>query len=221
MSKNTNRPAPGALLRETPIVAVLRAKHASEYAPVIDALVAGGVTSIELTLSTAGVFEELPSLRARYGTAADVGVGTVTTVEEAEAAIAGGAGFIVTPITDPAIVVAAVAAGIPVYPGGMTPTELFAGWKAGATAVKVFPASQVGPGFLKDLRGPFPDIQGIPSGGVGVTEAVEWIRAGALAVSVGGPLLGDAFKGGNLDELTARAKALVAAVAAARDEEKA
>ncbi|MDO2934642.1 bifunctional 4-hydroxy-2-oxoglutarate aldolase/2-dehydro-3-deoxy-phosphogluconate aldolase [Paeniglutamicibacter sulfureus] len=221
MSTNTNRPAPGALLRETPIVAVLRAKHASEYAPVIDALVAGGVTSIELTLSTAGVFEELPSLRARYGTAADVGVGTVTTVEEAEAAIAGGAGFIVTPITDPAIVVAAVAAGIPVYPGGMTPTELFAGWKAGATAVKVFPASQVGPGFLKDLRGPFPDMQGIPSGGVGVTEAVEWIRAGALAVSVGGPLLGDAFKGGNLDELTARAKALVAAVAAARDEEKA
>ncbi len=221
MSTGINRPAPGALLRETPIVAVLRAKHASEYAPVIDALVAGGITSIELTLSTAGVFEELPGLRARYGTAADIGVGTITTVEEAEAAIAGGAGFIVTPITDTRVVAAAVAAGIPVYPGGMTPTELFAGWKAGATAVKIFPASQVGPGFLKDLRGPFPDIQAVPSGGVGVAEAVEWIRAGALAVSVGGPLLGDAFNGGNLDELTARAKALVAAVAAARNEERA
>jgi 2-dehydro-3-deoxyphosphogluconate aldolase/(4S)-4-hydroxy-2-oxoglutarate aldolase len=221
MSNLINRPAPGALLRETPIVAVLRAKHASEYAPVIDALVAGGVTSIELTLSTAGVFEELPSLRARYGASADIGVGTITTVEEAEAAIAGGAGFIVTPITDTAIVRAAVKASVPVYPGGMTPTELFAGWKTGATAVKVFPASQVGPGFIKDLRGPFPDIQAVPSGGVGVAEAVEWIRAGALAVSVGSPLLGDAFKGGNLDELTARAKALVAAVAAARDEEMA
>lgn len=221
MSTDINRPAPGALLRETPIVAVLRAKHASEYAPVIDALVAGGITSIELTLSTGGVFEELPALRARYGTAADVGVGTITTGQEAEAAIAGGAGFIVTPITDTRIVAAAVAAGVPVYPGGMTPTELFAGWKAGATAVKIFPASQVGPGFLKDLRGPFPDIQAVPSGGVGVAEAIEWIRAGALAVSVGGPLLGDAFKGGDLDELTARAKALAAAVAAARDEEKA
>ncbi|NKG19896.1 bifunctional 4-hydroxy-2-oxoglutarate aldolase/2-dehydro-3-deoxy-phosphogluconate aldolase [Paeniglutamicibacter terrestris] len=217
MSKNTNRPAPGALLRETPIVAVLRAKHASEYAPVIDALVAGGVTSIELTLSTAGVFEELPVLRGRYGANADIGVGTITTVEDAEAAIAGGAGFIVTPITDPQIVATAVAAGIPVYPGGMTPTELFAGWKAGATAVKIFPASQVGPGFLKDLRGPFPDIQAVPSGGVDVAEAVEWIRAGALAVSVGGPLLGDAFKGGDLAELTVRAKALVNAVAEAKD----
>ena len=221
MSNQINRPAPGALLRETPIVAVLRAKHASEYAPVIDALVAGGITSIELTLSTAGVFEELPTLRARYGTAADVGVGTITTVEEAEAAIEGGAGFIVTPITDTGIVAAAVAAGIPVYPGGLTPTELFAGWRAGATAVKIVPASQVGPGFLKDLRGPFPDIQGIPSGGVGVAEAVEWIRAGALAVSVGGPLLGDAFKGGDLEALTMRAKALVNAVAEARDGVKA
>ena len=221
MSNQINRPAPGALLRETPIVAVLRAKHASEYAPVIDALVAGGITSIELTLSTAGVFEELPTLRARYGTAADVGVGTITTMEEAEAAIEGGAGFIVTPITDTGIVAAAVAAGIPVYPGGLTPTELFAGWRAGATAVKIVPASQVGPGFLKDLRGPFPDIQGIPSGGVGVAEAVEWIRAGALAVSVGGPLLGDAFKGGDLEALTMRAKALVNAVAEARDGVKA
>lgn len=212
------RPEPGALLRQTPVVAVLRAAHAREYAPVIDALVAGGVTSIELTLSTAGVFEELPALVARYGNTADVGVGTVTTPAEAHAAIEGGAGFIVTPITDPAIVAVAVAAGIPVYPGGLTPTELNAGWKAGATAVKIFPASQVGPGFLKDLRGPFPEIQAIPSGGVGVAEAVQWIRAGALAVSVGGPLLGDAFKGGDLDALTRRATALVAAVNAARDE---
>ncbi|GAA3326075.1 zinc-binding dehydrogenase [Paeniglutamicibacter sulfureus] len=128
---------------------------------------------------------------------AAVGVGTITTVEETEAAIAGGAGFIVTLITDTdtGIVAAAVAAGIPVYPGGMTPTELFAGWKAGATAVKISPASQVGQGFLNDLRGLFPNIQAVPSGGVGVAEAVEWIRAGALAVSVGCPLLGDAFKG--------------------------
>ena len=93
-----------------------------------------------------------------------------------------------------------------VYPGGLTPTELHAGWKLGATAVKVFPASVVGAGYVGQLRGPFPDIQVIPSGGVDIEDVPDWIRAGALAVSLGGPLLGDAFKGGDLRELTARAR---------------
>jgi 2-dehydro-3-deoxyphosphogluconate aldolase / (4S)-4-hydroxy-2-oxoglutarate aldolase len=201
-----SRPAPSAVLRETRAVAVLRASRASDYAPVIEALHRGGVLSIELTLSTPGVWDELPVLRDRFGDSLEIGVGTVTEAAEAEAALDLGAAYIVTPVTDPAVITACVSRGVPVYPGGLTPTELHAGWKLGATAVKVFPASTVGAGYVSQLRGPFPDIEVIPSGGVNIEDVPGWIRAGALAVSLGGPLLGDAFKGGDLQELTARAR---------------
>lgn len=207
-------PASGILLRN-PVVAVLRARHADQYAPVISALAEGGVRSIELTLSTAGVFELLPGLAGEFGEDVEIGVGTITTTAEAEQALDCGARFLVTPVTDTGIVHAAVARAIPVFPGGLTPTELLAGWRAGATAVKVFPASTVGPGYISQLRGPFPDIQVIPSGGVAIGDAAAWISAGALAVSLGGPLLGDAFNGGDLGGLTARAARVSRAVAEA------
>ena len=200
------RPAPSSILSATRVVAVLRAVHASDYAPIIGALQLGGVLSIELTLSTPGVWDELPRLQERFGDALEIGVGTVTTAAEAETALDLGAAYIVTPITDPDVISACVRRGVAVYPGGLTPTELHAGWKLGATAVKVFPASTVGSGYVSQLRGPFPDIQVIPSGGVDIDDVPGWIRAGAFAVSLGGPLLGDAFKGGDLQELTARAR---------------
>ena len=201
-----SRPAPSAVLRETRAVAVLRAGHASDYAPVIEALQRGGVLSIELTLSTPGVWEELPLLRERFGGSLEIGVGTVTEAEDAETALDLGAAYIVTPVTDPGVIEACIRRGVPVYPGGLTPTELHTGWKLGATAVKVFPASTVGAGYVSQLRGPFPDIEVIPSGGVTIEDVPAWIRAGALAVSLGGPLLGDSFKGGDLQGLTARAR---------------
>lgn len=200
------RPTPSAILSATRVVSVLRAGHASQYAPIIDALQLGGVRSIELTLSTPGVWDELPRLQERFGDALEIGVGTVTTAAEAETALDLAAAYIVTPVTDPDIISACVRRGVAVYPGGLTPTELHAGWKLGATAVKVFPASTVGAGYVSQLRGPFPDIQVIPSGGVDIDDVPAWIRAGALAVSLGGPLLGDAFKGGDLLDLTARAR---------------
>ena len=200
-----SRPAPSQILRDTRVIAVLRATHAAAYAPVIEALLEGDVFSIELTLSTPGVFAELPRLQERFGACAEFGVGTITTVAEALKAIEAGAKYLVTPLTDPAVIAAAVDHGVAVYPGGLTPTELFAGWSAGATAVKVFPASVVGPGYVSMLRGPFPGIEVVPSGGVGVTDAAAWIRAGALAVSLGGPLIGDAFQNGDLKQLTERA----------------
>ncbi|MFI7583527.1 bifunctional 4-hydroxy-2-oxoglutarate aldolase/2-dehydro-3-deoxy-phosphogluconate aldolase [Kocuria sp. M1N1S27] len=206
------RPAPSALLTTTKVVAVLRAAHAREYAPVVEALEGGGVRSIELTLSTAGVFEELPVLLEQFGSSVEIGVGTVTSVRDAEAALDRGAAFVVTPTTDPAVVTACTLRGVPVYPGGLTPTELHTGWQAGATAVKVFPASVVGPGYLAQLRGPFPDLEVMPSGGVSIDDAPAWITAGALAVSLGGPLLGDAFAGGDLADLTARARRVRALV---------
>ncbi|MFF1251790.1 bifunctional 4-hydroxy-2-oxoglutarate aldolase/2-dehydro-3-deoxy-phosphogluconate aldolase [Pseudarthrobacter sp. NPDC058329] len=200
------RPAPSAILNATRVVAVLRASHASEYSPIIEALQRGGVLSIELTLSTPGVWDELPRLQERFGDALEIGIGTVTAAAEAETALDLGAAYVVTPVTDPDIISACVRRGVPIYPGGLTPTELHAGWKLGATAVKVFPASTVGAGYVSQLRGPFPDIQVIPSGGVDIDDVPAWIQAGALAVSLGGPLLGDAFNGGDLQELAARAR---------------
>lgn len=202
----TARPETSEILRANPVVAVLRAPHASEYAPVIEALIRGGVRSIELTLSTDGVFEQLPAIAARFGTEAEIGVGTITDAAEAQRAMDQGAQYLVTPAMDPNVVEAAVRRGVPVFPGGLTPTEVLAGWKAGATAVKLFPASAVGPGYIGQLRGPFPDIQIIPSGGVAIEDAPGWIAAGALAVSLGGPLLRDAFDGGDLTLLTERAQ---------------
>ena len=126
----TPRSAPSTLLATTRVVAVLRAAHAREYAPVIEALERGGVRSIELTLSTAGVFEELPVLLERFGSAVEIGVGTVTSAREAEAALDRGSAFVVTPTTDPAVVTACTRRKVPVYPGGLTPTELHTGWQA-------------------------------------------------------------------------------------------
>lgn len=202
---SATRPAPSDILLKTRIVAVLRATHAREYSPVIQALLDGGVRSIELTLSTAGVFEELPLLRAHFGDSIEIGVGTVTTVAQAVAAMDAGADYLVTPITEPEVIKAAVHRGVPVFPGGLTPTELHRGWSLGSTAVKLFPASVVGPPYISQLRGPFPDLEVVPSGGIAIEDAPLWIRAGALAVSMGGPLIGDAFKGGSLTELTQRA----------------
>lgn len=200
------RPGPSAILSATRVVAVLRAGHASEYPPIIEALHLGGVLSIELTLSTPGVWDELPRLLERFGDTLEIGVGTVTTADDAETALDLGAAYIVTPVTDPDIITTCIRRDVAVFPGGLTPTELHTGWKLGATAVKVFPASTVGAGYVSQLRGPFPDIQVIPSGGVDIDDVPAWIRAGALAVSLGGPLLVDAFKGGDLQELTARAR---------------
>lgn len=216
MSAVVRTPA-SPMLRSRPVVAVLRAGHAREYAPVIEALIRGDVRVIELTLSTEGVFDELPALLSAFGEDAEIGVGTVTSAAEAQLALDGGARFLVTPTLEPSVIEAAVARAVPVLPGGLTPTELHAGWRAGATAVKVFPASVVGPGYVKDLRGPFPDIEIVPSGGVSGEDAVQWIEAGALAVSIGGPLLQDAFRGGDLVALAERARRISDTVAAAKE----
>lgn len=212
------RPAVPHRLREVPVVVVLRAQQASEYAPVIEALADAGVRSIELTLSTGGVLEELPALVDRFSSRADIGVGTITEEWEASAAIDGGAVYLVTPTANHDVVSLAAARGVPVFPGGLTPTELHSGWRSGAAAVKLFPASAVGPGYLSQLAGPFPHLPVIPSGGITIAEAPGWIAAGSIAVSIGGPLLQDAFKGGSLTDLTRRARDLVRLVQVAVEE---
>lgn len=211
MTGDTARiPLPGRTLASR-LVVVVRAGSADDYAGVLDVLVEAGVRSIELTLTTPGTLDRLPTLLARYDGVADLGVGTVTDGDALARAAAAGARYVVTPIASTALVERATDIGMPIVPGGLTPTELFASWSAGASAVKVFPAGQAGPSYLSDLRGPFPDIAVVPSGGVDLDGAAEWLRAGALAVSVGGPLLGDVFRGGSLLALRDRAEDFVAA----------
>ncbi|KNY04710.1 bifunctional 4-hydroxy-2-oxoglutarate aldolase/2-dehydro-3-deoxy-phosphogluconate aldolase [Microbacterium sp. GCS4] len=209
MTGEAGREALPARTLESRLVVVARAQRAADYDAVLEVLVDAGIRSVELTLTTPDTLAHLPRLIERFGDVVDLGVGTVTDTEELSGAIAAGAAYIVTPITDRSFVTQARDAGVPIVPGGLTPTELSASWSAGASAVKVFPAGQVGPGYLKDLRGPFPDIQVVPSGGVDLAGAEAWLAAGAAAVSVGGPLLGDAFSGGDLGALRDRAAAFV------------
>jgi 2-dehydro-3-deoxyphosphogluconate aldolase/(4S)-4-hydroxy-2-oxoglutarate aldolase len=192
------------------LIVVLRGERADQYAPVLESLAGAGIRSVELTLSTPGTLEQLPALLKTFGDRLDIGVGTVTDPADLRTAAKRGAPFVVTPITRADLLEEATAAGIAIVPGGLTPTELHAGWAAGAAAVKVFPASAVGPGYVKDLRGPFPDLRVIPSGGVDLDAARAWLQAGADAVSVGGPLVGDALRGGDLDALAERAVQFVA-----------
>lgn len=194
---------------ESRLIVVARAQDAEDYDAVLEVLIDAGIRSVELTLTTPGTLDRLPRLLAQFGDVADLGVGTVTDAADLVRSVDAGARYLVTPITSAPLVRQATDAGTPIIPGGLTPTELFASWSAGASAVKVFPAGQVGPQYLKDLRGPFPDLVAVPSGGVDLVGAAAWLEAGALAVSVGGPLLGDAFSGGDLGALRDRAQAFV------------
>lgn len=214
-AKPAVRLAVSALLEETRVIAVLRANEARDYDAVVDVLVENCVRSIELTLTTPGTCERLPSLIKRLGDA-ELGVGTVTTVEQARQMIDGGASYIVTPVVKRDVIEFGARNGVPVYAGALTPTEVLSAWEAGATAVKIFPAQTVGPQYGVHLRGPFPDLRFVPSGGVALEEIAAWLRAGAAAVSLGGPLLGDAFNGGSLTNLAERAKRVVEIVASER-----
>lgn len=199
------RPALAPELLEDRLVAVLRARDAADYAPVVEVLVACGIRSIEVTLTTPRALEELPRLRQRMGDGASIGVGTVTSRAQAVESLAAGAEFIVTPIYVPGVIELVGSAGVAVLPGAFTPTEIHRAWSEGASAVKIFPASLVHASFVRELSGPFPDIMVMPSGGVAFDAISLWLGAGAVAVSMGGALIGDAFTG-DLGALAARAR---------------
>jgi 2-dehydro-3-deoxyphosphogluconate aldolase / (4S)-4-hydroxy-2-oxoglutarate aldolase len=212
MTATISRPPLSDRLSGGRVIAVLRAPQVSALAPVCDVLVEEGILSLELTLTTPHLLDSLSGLVDRYADNADVGVGTVLDTTEASKAIDSGAQYLVTPTMNLPVIDLAVRNQIAVLPGGLTPTELAAGWNAGATAVKIFPAQTVGAGYLKHLRGPFPDLQAVPSGGVDLDASRQWLAAGAVAVSIGGPLLGDALKGGDLSALRDRCRAVRAVI---------
>jgi 2-dehydro-3-deoxyphosphogluconate aldolase / (4S)-4-hydroxy-2-oxoglutarate aldolase len=209
------RPAIPAGLLTGGVVAIARRLDVATAPIVADALAEGGVRAFEITLNEPRVtalraIEAVASRAAHSGLA--IGAGTVLTIEAARLAIEAGATFLVMPHTDPALVNWAAARGVPTFPGAMTPTEVLAAWRAGASAVKLFPASSVGATFIRELHGPFPEIPVIPTGGVSADTAGSFIAAGAVAVGLGSWLIGDGVAAG----ITIRARLVVAAVADAR-----
>lgn len=213
MTDPSPRPPIPAGLVTGGVVAIARRLTADDAPQVADALLAGGVLAFELTLNDPvdSALRAIESVASRSPGLA-VGAGTVLSIDAAERALDAGATFLVMPHTDPELVAWAAARGVPTLPGASTPTEVLAAWRAGAAAVKVFPASVVGPAFVRECRGPFPDIPLVPSGGVTADTAADFIAAGALAVGVGGWLIGDAEPA----RVTARARQIVDVVAAAR-----
>jgi 2-dehydro-3-deoxyphosphogluconate aldolase/(4S)-4-hydroxy-2-oxoglutarate aldolase len=196
-------------LFERRVVAVLRASSAEHLPAVAEVLVESGVDAVEVTLTTPGAVDALHDLAERLGDAALVGAGTVLDEQQAVETIAAGARFLISPIVDQAVLRTGLAASVPVFPAALTPTEFALALRAGAGLVKLFPASTVGPAYLRALRGPFPDLRAMPTGGVSIESVPDWLAAGAAVVGLGGPLIGDSIAGGSLEELGRRARRLV------------
>lgn len=204
-------------IEATGVVAIVRLDDLGAAVPLTEALVEGGVRAIEFTFTNRLAGRAIEAVREALGERAIVGAGTVLDAETARIALLHGAQFIVTPVVDEATIQVCSRYAVPSAIGALTPTEIFRAWQAGATFVKVFPASVGGPTYLKDVRGPLPQVKLIPTGGVSVETAGEFIRAGAVAVAAGSNLVdAKTVAAEEWGTLTERARSLVAAVRDAR-----
>jgi 2-dehydro-3-deoxyphosphogluconate aldolase / (4S)-4-hydroxy-2-oxoglutarate aldolase len=209
-----------AALVEGAIVPVVRASSAEAALQAVEAIANGGIRAAEITMTVPGAVQVLEKLAGRFGGNMLLGAGTVLDPETARACLLAGAQFIVSPSLRPATIEMAKRYSKPVFPGALTPTEVLAAWEAGADAVKIFPCGNVGGSrYIKALKGPFPQIEMIPTGGVNLDTIGEFLKAGACAVGVGGELL-DAtlIQQGRFDAIAERARQFLAAIAKARAE---
>jgi len=214
----TRRLAITAAIEQAGVVAVIRVKDAARLRAIVDAIGEGGVRALEVTMTVPGAVEVIRELTPALPSGFLLGAGTVVDAETAVRTIDAGAQFVVGPVFRRAIIDVCRERDVPVLPGCFTPTEILEAWDAGADIVKVFPATPLGPGFFKDVRGPLPHIKLMPTGGVTIDNAGDWIRAGAVAVGVGTALLdAGAIAAGDYRALRDRAERLVANVRAARD----
>jgi 2-dehydro-3-deoxyphosphogluconate aldolase / (4S)-4-hydroxy-2-oxoglutarate aldolase len=198
---------------ETKIVAIVRLERYDHAVKITRALLAGGISVVEFTLTGAGAYDAITATRAALGDAAQIGVGTVLNVDTATASINAGAQFVVTPTTSPAVIRACVARGTPILSGALTPTEALTAHESGASMVKLFPARFGGPQYLRDILAPLPFLKIVPTGGVGAENARAYIDAGAVAVGIGGSLItAKDVAAENWDRITAGARAVVDAV---------
>jgi 2-dehydro-3-deoxyphosphogluconate aldolase/(4S)-4-hydroxy-2-oxoglutarate aldolase len=199
------------------IVAIMRRTESSLAVETAEALLAGGVSVVEVTLNTPGALEMLEALARRVGDRMAIGAGTVMSAEEVRRALGAGAQFIVSPHTDTAVVEAARAADAPALPGAFTPTEIVRAWQLGASIVKVFPVGSVGPRYLRDVLAPLTEIPLLPTGGVNLENAAEFIRAGARGLGLGSDLVSPAAVAArDFASLTERARRFVEEVGRGR-----
>ncbi len=205
------------LIEESGVVAVVRLDDLTQAVKVTEALASGGVTNVEFTFTNPAAGEAISAARAALGNKAYIGAGTVLDPETARIAILAGAEYVVTPTTKAATIEMCRRYSIPTVIGGFTATEMLTAWEAGASYIKVHPAGLGGPRYFKDILGPLPQLKLIPSGGVTLENAGDFIKAGAVAVALGSNLV-DAKTVANADwaEISRRAEGLIEAVVAAR-----
>ena len=198
------------VIRETGVIAIMRARSSEQLITAADAIKRGGVQVIEVTMTTPGALGVIEEATERYGQEVLFGAGSVLDAETARAAILAGAGFVVAPVLNLEMVALCNRYSTPVIPGCYTPTEMLTAWEAGADMIKLFPASIGGPAMIKAILAPLPQLEIVPVGGVNLDTAAEFIRKGAAALGVGSSLTNQKLlDAGNMDELTRRATAFI------------
>lgn len=198
------------IISETGVIAIMRAKSSDQLIAAGEAICAGGVRVIEVTMNTPGALSVIAEAGARFGKEVLFGAGTVLDPETARAAILAGADFIVAPTLKVEVIALCHRYGIPVIPGCLTPTEMLTAWEAGADMVKLFPAEFGGPDLVKAILAPLPQLKIVPVGGVNLNTAAAFIRSGAAALGVGGSLVSQKLlDAGDWPELTRRAVAFI------------
>lgn len=199
------------------IVAVIRADSSEQLLSVAEALYEGGLTGMEVTMTTPNALQVISDVTKRFGDKILMGVGSVLDTETCRAAILAGAEFVVTPVTKPGVIRLCNRYGKPIASGAYTPTEALLGYESGADFIKIFPADQLGPVYIKNLLAPMPMLQIIPTGGVTVETAASFIKAGCVALAAGSSLVSkEILKNKDWKKLTATAAAFVEAVRVAR-----
>jgi 2-dehydro-3-deoxyphosphogluconate aldolase / (4S)-4-hydroxy-2-oxoglutarate aldolase len=219
MSTNVtqSRAAVTAQIEALGIVAVIRLKDPGKLRAVVDAMADGGVRALEVTMTVPGAVDLIRALAPSLPDGFLLGAGTVTDAATAHAVIDAGARFVVGPVFRPDVIAACHEREVPALPGCFSPTEILAAHECGADIIKVFPATMLGPQYLKDVRAPLPQVKLMPTGGVTLDNAGDWIRAGAVAVGLGSALLDPkAIESSRFDIIAANARRVVANVAAAR-----
>lgn len=207
----------GDELAEAGVISVIRVRSADAVRPIVRALLAGGITALEITMTVPGAIETIEELATELPDGAWIGAGTVLDGETARRAVRAGARFIVSPIFNRDVLDAAHELGAAAIPGCFTPTEIAAAARAGADLVKLFPAGVLGYGFIKDVLAPMPHVKLVPTGGVTLSNAPDWIRAGAVAVGIGSALIDARLdRHADFSAIEQTARALVSAVRAAR-----
>jgi 2-dehydro-3-deoxyphosphogluconate aldolase/(4S)-4-hydroxy-2-oxoglutarate aldolase len=208
-------------VKELGLLAVIRGPSPELTVKMVEALIAGGVLGIEITYSTPNAEDVVRSLSQKFGDSILLGMGTLTRTEQAQCAKEAGANFLVSPICEENLVKSMVTSGLLTMAGALTPTEVFQAYTLGSDVIKIFPGSLGGPAYIKALKGPFPYIPMMPTGGVNAGNMAEWFSTGVVAVGAGSELCPPQLaRDGRFDEISKRASEFVQVVKAARDKSK-